>query len=109
MLKEIHVPIGMTDSSFKGMVLVVLATNQVSFSDNELPPKGEDHTFSMHIFVKCEDMTVARVLIDNGSALSVCPMVTLLCLKVNMSIIKPSTMIIRAFDGTRREVQGKIE
>ena len=30
-LKETHVPIGITDSSFEDMVSLVLATNQVSF------------------------------------------------------------------------------
>ena len=63
----------------------------------------------MHIVVKCEDMIVARVLIDNGSALNVCPMNTLERLKVDMSLIKPSTMIIKAFDDMCQEVQGKIE
>jgi len=64
----------------------------------------------MHIVVKCEDMIVAaRVLIENGLTLNVFPMATLERLKVDMSLIKPSTMIIKAFDGTRREVQGEIE
>jgi len=30
-------------------------------------------------------------------------------LKVDTSLIKPSTIIIRAFDGKRREVQGEIK
>ena len=63
----------------------------------------------MHIVVKCEDMIVARVLIDNGSALNVCPMATLKCLKVDMSLINPSTMIIRAINNMHCEVQGKIK
>ena len=109
MLKETHVPTGITDSSFEGMVSLVLATNQVSFSNDELPLEGRDHTLDMHIVVKCEDMIVARVLIDNGSALNVCPMATLERLKVDMSLIKPSTMIIKAFDDMCQEVQGKIE
>jgi len=108
-LKETDVPIGITDSSFEGMVSLVLATNQVSFSDDEWPPEGKDHTLAMHIIVKCEDMIVARVLINNGSALNVCLMATLEHLKVDMSLIKPSTMIFRSFDNTRREVQGEIE
>ena len=66
--KETHVPTGITNSSFKAMVSLVLATNQVSFSDDDLPLEGKDHTLAMHIVVKCEDMIVARVLIDNGSA-----------------------------------------
>ena len=63
----------------------------------------------MHIIVKCEDMIFTRVLINNGSALNVCPMATLEHLKVDMSLIKPSTMVIRAFDSTRHAMQGKIE
>ena len=89
--------------------IIVVGPSQVSFSDDELPLKGRDYTLAMHIIVKCEDMIVVRVLIDNGLALNVCPMAILECLKVDMSFIKPSTMIIRAFDGTRQEVQGKIE
>ena len=108
-LKEMHVPIGITDSSFNGMLSLMLATNQISFSDDDLPPKGKDHTLAMHIVVKCEDMIVTRVLVDNGSALNVYSMATLKPLKVDMSLIWPSIMIIRAFDGTHRKVQGKIK
>ena len=86
------------------MVSLVLATSQVSFLDDELPLKGRDHTLAMHIVIKCEDMIVARVFINNGSILNVYPMATLERLKVDMSLIKPSTMIIRAFDGKHREV-----
>ena len=70
-LKETCVPTSTTKSSFEGMVLTVLATNQISFIDDELPPKGREHTLPMHIMVKCEDMIVSRVLIDNGSSLNV--------------------------------------
>ena len=59
-LKEMHVPTNIIDSSFKGMVSLVLATNQVSLLDDKLPPEGRDHTLVMHIVVKCENMIVAR-------------------------------------------------
>ena len=36
-------------------------------------------------------------------------MATIECLNVDTSLIKPSAMIIKAFNGTRREVQGEIE
>ena len=91
------------------MVLTVLATNQISFIDDELPPKGREHTLPMHIMVKCEDMIVSRVLIDNGSTMNVFLMSTIERLNVDTSLIRPTTMIIRAFDGTLREVQSKIE
>ena len=54
-------------------------------------------------------MIVAKVLIDNGLALNVCPMSNLKRLNVDTSLIFPTTMIIKAFDGTLREVQGKIK
>ena len=54
-------------------------------------------------------MIVARVLIDNESALNACLMFTLEHLNVDTSLIHPTTMIIRAFDGTIWEVQGEIE
>ena len=71
MLKETHVPTSIIDTSFQGMVSLVLATNQVSFSNDEFPPEGKGHTLAMHIVVKCEDMIVTRVLINKGSVLNV--------------------------------------
>ena len=88
---------------------MVLATNQISFTDDELPPEGREHTLPMHIMVKCEDMIVSRVLIDNGSVLNVCPMSTIECLNVNTSLIRLTTIIIRAFDGNLQKVQGEVE
>ena len=108
-LKETCVPTSATESTFEGMVSIVLVTNQISFMDDELPSKGRDHTLPMHIIVKCEDMIIAKVLIDNGLALNVCPMSILERLNVDTSLIRPTTMIIRAFDGTFREVQGEIK
>ena len=46
---------------------------------------------------------------DNGSALNIMPKSTLLKLPVDMSYIKACTMVVRAFDGSRREVIGNIE
>ena len=82
------------------MVSTMLATNQISFMDDELPLEGRDHTLPMHIMVRCENMIVARVLIDNGSALNICLMSSLEHLNVDTSLIRPTTMIISAFDGT---------
>ncbi|KAL0010912.1 hypothetical protein SO802_006020 [Lithocarpus litseifolius] len=99
-------PSGVTESSFEGMVSMVLATNQISLTDVELPPEGRKYTLPMHIMVNCEDMIVSRVLIDNGSALNVCPISTIERLNMDSSFLHPTTIIIRAFDGTLREVQG---
>ena len=78
----------------------MLATNWIYFTDDELPLEGREHTLPMHIMVKCKDMIVSRVLIDNGSALNIFPMSTIERLNVDTSLIRLTTMIIRAFDGT---------
>ena len=63
----------------------------------------------MHIMVKCKDMIFSSVLTDNGSTLNVCLMSVIACLNVDTTLTRPTTKIIRAFDGTLREVQGEIE
>ena len=88
---------------------MVLATNQISFTDDELPLERRKHTLPMHIMVNCEDMIFSKVLVNNASALNVCPMSTVERLNVDTSLICPTIMILRAFDGTLREVQGEIE
>ena len=56
-----------------------------------------------------KDCTLPKVLIDNGSSLNVMPLSTLMRLPVDRSHMKHTYTIVRAFDGTRREVTGEIE
>ena len=50
-----------------------------------------------------------KVLIDNGSSLNVMPLSTLMRLLVDRSYMRHTRTVVRAFDGTRREVTGEIE
>ncbi len=59
--------------------------------------------------MKTREKIVAKVLIDNRSTLNVCPMTTLDKLGIDQSSVRPSNMIIRAFDETRREVYREID
>jgi len=52
---------------------------------------------------------MARVLIDNGSSLNVMPRLTLEKLPCDGMHMKPSAMIIRALNGSKREVMRAIE
>ncbi|EOY03805.1 Uncharacterized protein TCM_018989 [Theobroma cacao] len=87
----------------------ILVGNIISFSDEEIPSGGRGNYKALHITTKCKGCTVAKVLLDNGSSLNVMPMRTLARLPINMSYMRKSQMIVRAFDGTRREVVGDIE
>lgn len=42
-LKEAYVLSNMIDSSFKNLVTTLLASNQITFSNDKLPPKGTGH------------------------------------------------------------------
>ena len=46
------------------------------------------------------------VLIDNGSALNVCPFRTALTVGLDMETIIPSPLTIKAYDNTSRKVMG---
>ena len=108
-LNEAYVPEDITGPSFENMVTSILVTNQLTFSDDELPPEGRGHVKALYISVKTNDRIVSRVLIDNGSALNVCPLSTLEKLDIDPTRVRVTSMIVRAFDGTRREVLGEID
>uniref|UniRef100_A0A2N9G1D0 Uncharacterized protein n=1 Tax=Fagus sylvatica TaxID=28930 RepID=A0A2N9G1D0_FAGSY len=108
-LNEAYVPEDITGPSFENMVTSILVTNQLTFSDDELPPEGRGHTKALYISVKTNNLIVSKVLIDNGSALNVCPMTTLEKLDIDPTHVRATSMVVRAFDGTRREVIGEIE
>ena len=48
------------------------------------------------------------VLLDNGSALNVCPLVTTIALGFSPSDFGPSTQIVKAYDGTQRTILGTL-
>jgi hypothetical protein len=108
-LNEAYVPEDITGPSFENMVTSILVTNQLTFSDDELPPEGRGHTKALYVSVKTNDRVVSRVLIDNGSALNVCPLSTLEKLDIDPTRVRINSMVVRAFDGTRREVLGEID
>ena len=80
----------------------------IVFSDDELLPEGSDHVHPLFIDVACSGRRVSSVLLDNSSALNVCPLVTAIALGFSPSDFGPSTETIRAYDGTQRTVMGTL-
>ena len=78
----------------------------IVFSNDDLPPEGLDHVRPLFIDVACSGRKVSSVLLDNGSALNVCPLVTAITLGFSPSDFRPSTRIVRAYDKTQRTVMG---
>ena len=89
----------------------MLTTGRAScivFCEDDLPPEGLDHTRPLHISVGCLGRRVPSVLLDNGSALNVCPLATAIALGYGPIDFEPSTQTVRAYDSTRREVMGTL-
>ncbi|PKI69498.1 hypothetical protein CRG98_010109 [Punica granatum] len=84
-------------------------SNTISFSDDELPSEGWSHSRALHIVCKCNNYIIGRVMIDNGSAFNVCPVTTLKQMNVDLNRVRPSKTTVRAFDGSRREMNGEID
>jgi len=94
---------------FEGIINNITANNFLTFVEEEIPVKGRGHNRALHVSVTCMDHVVAKVLVDNGLSLNVITKSTLSKLPFNASHLRPSSMIVQAFDGTRRNVIGEID
>ena len=78
----------------------------LAFFYEDLPPEGAIHTRPLQITIECMGAKVLMVLIDNGSALNVCPFRAALTVGLDMETIIPSPLTLRAYDNTSRKVMG---
>ncbi|KAH7854903.1 hypothetical protein Vadar_018889 [Vaccinium darrowii] len=79
------------------------AKHVVVFTEKDLPPEGAGHNKPLHITLKCMGKWVPVVLLDNGSALNVCPLRTAYCLGFKNKDFQPSNLGVRAY-ATRTEI-----
>ena len=80
----------------------------ISYFDKDLTKKGKHHNNLLHITVDAKGKRIPMVLIDDGSALNVCPLKTASYLGLNIEDFVPTDQHMRAYDMSRREVLGTI-
>jgi len=85
------------------------STRMLSFYKEEIPKTSPNHNHALNISVEVMGKTIPLSLVDNGSALDVCPLRTLNCLGLKVSDLAPSSAAVRAYDNTRRKVMGSIK
>lgn len=68
--------------------------------------EGKNHTKALYVTVECKRVRIPMVLVDNGSAINVCPLRVAKRLGLSSKNLTPSTQIVRAYDNTKREVAG---
>ncbi|XP_077252560.1 uncharacterized protein LOC143891957 [Tasmannia lanceolata] len=110
-LKELNaaqVSTEITPDELVSLVAVTRTSKVISFTDDDLPPEGSDHARSLKITVICNKKRVPEVLVDNGSALNICPLSTAATLGFGPGDFIPSEQGILAYDGTRRDVIGTL-
>ncbi|RDX89960.1 hypothetical protein CR513_28211, partial [Mucuna pruriens] len=107
-LNEAHVPQDITPIKFGGIINNITMSRHLSFSEEEVPNEARNHNQPLNIVVKCWNYMIARVLIDNGSSLNVMPKTILNKLYCPGAILRSSLVVVKAFDGSKREVMGKI-
>jgi hypothetical protein len=77
-LGKAQVPINITPEELVGFIMTSKAIKPtIAFTDKDLPPEGLAHNKPLYISLKCLTKWIPLVLVDNGSALNVCPQWTL--------------------------------
>ena len=100
-LNKAHVAQDMSIEGCGVLVNNITANNYLAFAEEEIPAEGRGYNRALHVSVKCMDHLMAKVLIDNGSSLNVMPKSTLEKLPFNASHLRPSSMVVHAFDSSR--------
>lgn len=109
MFAQAHITQDITVDQFDGVVANIITCNALSFNNEELPKEEKNHNRALHISIKCQEDALARVLVDTGSSLNVLPKRVLAKLSYQVSEMKPSALMVKAFDGSRRTVVGEVE
>ena len=83
--------------------------NGLGLSDVDMTPLRKNHSKALHVSVECKGTTLAHVLVGTGSYLNVLPKGELDRLDCEGLVLKPSDIIVRAFDGSKRTVHGEVD
>ena len=78
----------------------------IVFSTDDLPLKGSNHTRPLYITIDCSSHKVPSVLLENGTALNICPLTIVVALNFAPSGFGPAVQTVRTYDSTQREVIG---
>ncbi|XP_050893707.1 uncharacterized protein LOC127100532 [Lathyrus oleraceus] len=103
------VPQDITINQLEGVVDSISADNGLGFTDVDLPPEGRNHKKALHISMECKGTTLSCVLVDTLSSLNMLPKSTLMKIDYVGVELRPSDLIVKAFDGYRRAVFGEVD
>ena len=108
LLNQIQVPTTTTSQDLNAMIGFLSRELIISYSDKDLTKKGKYHNDPLHITVDAKGKRIPMVLIDDGSALNVCPLKTASFLGFSIKDFMPTDQHVREYDNNRREVLGTV-
>ena len=106
LLNQIQVPTTTTSQDLNAISINRELT--ISYSDKDLTKKGKHHNDLFHITIDAMGKRISMVLVNDGSALNVCPLKTTSCFDLSIEDFVPTDQHVRAYDNKRREVLGTI-
>ena len=69
----------------------------------------KNHNDALYVSIECRGTTISHVLVDTGSSLNILPKKTLDRLDCKGLELKPSNIVVRAFDGSKRMVHREVD
>ncbi|XP_058764275.1 uncharacterized protein LOC131637689 [Vicia villosa] len=108
-LNNAYVPHEISVNQLEAVANNISAGNGLGFTDRDLPPEGRNHNKALHISMECKGTTLSRVLVDTGSSLNMLPKSALMRIDYAGVELRPSELVVRAFDGSRRSVFGEVD
>ena len=90
LLNQIQVPITTTSQDLNAMIRSINRELTISYYVKDLTKKGKHHNDPLHIIVDAKGKRIPMVLIDDGSALNVCPLKMASCLDLSIEDFVPT-------------------
>ena len=78
----------------------------MEFTDDDLALEGKDHHKALFKKDEVKGKLTYYVMVDNKSAINVCPLKILPKLGLIAANLKPSEVVIKAYDDTKRHMEG---
>ncbi|XP_050908422.1 uncharacterized protein LOC127122059 [Lathyrus oleraceus] len=107
-LGKAYVNPNVTVDHFDHVVGNITCCNILSFSDNALPAEGKKYNNALYISMGYEKDSLSHAAVDIDSSLNVMPKINLAMLFYIGAEIRPSEVVVKGFDGSKRTVMGEI-
>ena len=106
LFNQIQVLTTTTSQDLNAMIGAISRELTIFYFNKDLTKKGKHHNDLLHITIDAKGKMIPMILINDGSALNVCPLKTVSCLGLSVEDFMPTDQVVRAYDNSRREVLG---